>query len=451
MAKLKSLYVCQNCAFESPKWMGQCPDCGEWNTFEETLVQNTAGKSAKSASGGSVARTQRLSDVKPKKVQRVSSGINEFNRVLGGGFVNGQVILLSGEPGIGKSTILTQISKSMTNENNEKSTVIYVAGEESPEQIKLRADRMNYEPQNLLTISETNADLIARTVEHTAGEEEVGLIIVDSIQTLVSDELTGIAGSVGQVKLGAQILAQTAKKLGIPMILIGHVTKEGSIAGPKVLEHLVDTVLYLEGDAQHMFRILKTTKNRFGPVSEVGIFEMTEEGLNEVTNPSELFLKDSNSNVPGSCTTVVMEGYRPLLFEIQALTTKTAFGYPVRTTSGFNVNRLKVLIAVLEKRAGLNLSNHDVYVNVAGGFKIDEYAADMAVCLAIASSLKDKPLPKGTVAFGETGLLGEIRRVPSEEKRVKEANKLGYNNVINPSNTKTIRDAINKSFINKQR
>lgn len=444
MAKTKSVHICQSCAFESPKWVGQCPDCGEWNTFEESVVSSTLLKSTRNANV-SIVKPVRLSEVKPKKAERVSSGIGEFDRVLGGGFVHGQVVLLSGEPGIGKSTILTQIAKSMTNVKGEKSTVIYAAGEESPEQIKLRADRMNYDPSNLLMISEVNAEVIAGTLENISAGEDVGLIIIDSIQTLVSSELTGIAGSVGQVKLSSQILAQTAKKLGIPMILIGHVTKEGSIAGPKVLEHLVDTVLYLEGDTQHMFRILKTTKNRFGPVSEVGIFEMTEEGLNEVANPSDIFLKGSDHHVPGSCTTVVMEGYRPLLFEIQALTSRTAFGYPIRTTSGFNVNRLKVLIAVLEKRAGLNLSAHDVYVNVAGGFKVDEYAVDMAVCLAIASSLKDEPLPKGTAAFGEVGLLGEVRRVAGEEKRIKEARKLGYNNVISPSGTKTVRDAINRT------
>jgi DNA repair protein RadA/Sms len=269
---------------------------------------------------------------------------------------------------------------------------------------------------------------------------------VDSIQTLTSDSLNGIAGSVGQVRLGAQVVSQTAKRLHTPLILVGHVTKDGTVAGPKVLEHLVDTVLYLEGDSQHLFRLLKTTKNRFGAVSEVGMFEMRDNGLIEVINPSEVFLNTTNKGIPGSCVTVVMEGYRPLLFEIQALTTKTAFGYPRRTTSGFNVNRLQVLIAILEKRANLNLSSHDVYINVAGGFKVSEYGADLAVCLAIASSLKNIPLKLGVAAFGECGLLGEVRRVSNDKARIKEAKKMGYETVLSPDFVGNISKALKLGF-----
>lgn len=456
MAKIKSIYVCQKCSYESAKWAGQCSECLSWNTFEEVAVTaKTSGISAGSLSksgassfnNGQTAKTFYLSDVASKEIKRSSSGISEFDRVLGGGFVKGQVILIAGEPGIGKSTLLTQLSKSV------KGTVCYIAGEESPQQIKLRADRLKYKPKNMLVLSDTVAETIANTLEQIVAQtkkekRDLELIIIDSIQTLVSVQLSGIAGSVGQVKLCSQILSTTAKKLGIPMILVGHVTKEGTVAGPKVLEHMVDTVLYLEGDSQHMYRILKTTKNRFGAVSEVGIFEMKDSGLIEVKNPSKTFLSAdlSGKKVSGSCTTVIMEGYRPLLFEIQALTTQTNFGYPRRTASGFNANRLAVLIAILEKRAGLNLSNHDVYINVAGGFKVNEYAADLAVCLAIASSLTNKPVKNGVVAFGECGLLGEIRNVSGVANRTKEAKKLGYDNVISPKSVKFVSQAIKKAL-----
>jgi DNA repair protein RadA/Sms len=448
MVKAKSIYICQSCSFESAKWVGQCPNCNEWNTFAETVVEVS-----RRSVGGSSKKSQiinknafYLNKVKAKDLKRVKTGVSEFDRVIGNGFVNGQVILLAGEPGIGKSTLLTQIAQYMS---KIKKDVVYVCGEESPGQIKLRADRLKYSPDNLLVLAENDSDIIAATVENlvsAADEGTVGLIIVDSIQSLSSENLTGIAGSVGQVRYGAQELSQMAKRLGVPLVLVGHVTKEGTVAGPKVLEHLVDTVLYLEGDTQHMFRILKTTKNRFGAVSEVGIFEMGDLGLVEVLNPSEMLLGSKDENVAGSCVTVVMEGYRPLLFEIQALTVKTAFGYPRRTTSGFNVNRLQLLIAILEKRAKLNLSNHDVYVNVAGGFKVSEYAVDLAVCLAIASSLKDKPLKPNVAAFGECGLLGEVRQVSHQDRRANEAKKLGYTRVVSPQNARFLSDAIRRAF-----
>ena len=433
MAK-DTVYVCQSCGYKSHQWLGQCTDCGEWNTFVETVVKGS--KSSKSKRSTPNASPISLDKVKAQDIEREKTGSEEFDRVLGGGFVPGQVILLSGEPGVGKSTLLTQLGKNLKDKK-----ILYICGEESIGQVKVRADRLGYAAKNLYVISETYTEEILAIIEN---EKDVDLIIVDSIQTLDSEDYSGAPGSIGQVRGGAQKLSGLSKRLGIPLILVGHVTKKGSIAGPKVLEHIVDTVLYLEGDNQHLYRILKTNKNRFGPVSEVGIYKMTDEGMEEVKNPSEIFLSTRLEGSSGSCVTITMEGFRPLLFEIQALTTRTDFGYPVRTASGFSSNRLKVLIAILEKRCGLDFSNQDVYINVAGGFNVDEHAADLAVCLAIASSLKDTPIPKKVAAFGETGLSGEIRRVSYEEKRVKEAEKLGYTKVISPQNTKSVREAINK-------
>lgn len=436
MSKFKTVYTCNNCGYTSYQWVGQCPECSQWNTFVEDVVASKDSKTS-SSPRGAVAPV-RLSAVVSETPKRMSSGIGEFDRVLGGGFVPGQVVLLAGEPGIGKSTIITEISKSLKDIN-----ILYVCGEESVEQVKIRAVRMGYNAENLLMLSESNAESIVANIEK---EQDIGLIVVDSVQTLYSDELLGSAGSLVQVRGCTQMLTNAAKSSGIPLVLIGHVTKEGVVAGPKVLEHLVDTILYLEGDSQHLFRVLRTNKNRFGPVSEVGIFEMTEKGIREVTNPSELFLKQRMMNAAGSCVTVIMEGYRPLLFEIQALTVKTAFGYPRRTASGFSNTRLQVLIAILERRAGLNLSNYDVYLSVAGGFKVNEYAADLAVCLAIASSIKDKSVKSETAAFGECGLNGEIRQVPHQERRKTEAQKLGYTNVVSSDSVSSISDAIIKAL-----
>lgn len=441
MPKLKTVYICQSCAFESPNWVGQCPNCQAWNTFIEEvkdLKPSTSFSGGTKSKAGITKTPLKLSSVVAQAPKRLSSNMGEFDRVLGGGFVPGQVILLGGEPGIGKSTILTEIARSMGN-----NTVMYVCGEESVEQIKIRTTRMGYAADNLLMLSETNVIDVADVIEH---QDNLGLVIVDSVQTLYHPDLTGIAGSVTQVRGCTQLLTNTAKYKGVPLILIGHVTKEGVVAGPKVLEHLVDTILYLEGDSQHLYRILRTDKNRFGPVSEVGIFEMTENGIREVLNPSEISLTSATEQTSGSCITVIMEGYRPLLFEVQALTVRTTFGYPKRTTSGFNVNRLQVLIAILEKRCGIDLSNHDVYLNVAGGFKINEYAADLAVCVAMASALKDKPVKAKTVVFGECGLNGEIRKVAHQDKRAKEAKKLGYTSLVSPDNCSNIAEAIKKAL-----
>lgn len=445
MVKFKSVYICQKCAYQASHWTGQCPNCGEWNSFVEDLItekpKKASGSGAAGSGGGLGAIPVKLSEVITTPPKRLSSNIAEFDRVLGGGFVPGQVVLLTGEPGIGKSTILTEIARSLSDQ-----PVLYVAGEESLEQIKVRALRMGYKAENLLMLSETNVESIISVLEQN---KEVKLAIVDSVQTLYTDEVGGLAGSITQIRGGTQLLTSAAKRTGVPVVLVGHVTKEGVIAGPKVLEHIVDTVLYLEGDSQHMYRMLRTTKNRFGPVSEVGIFEMEEQGMKEVSNPSELFLEQRLLGASGSCVTVVMEGYRPILFEVQALTVRTSFGYPRRTTSGYNVNRLQVLIAILEKRAGLNLGGHDVYLNIAGGFKVSEYAADLAVCVAIASALKDVPVKEKTAVFGEVGLNGEVRRVTHQEKRVKEVKKLGYTNIIGSGNNKDLAEVLKKALSGK--
>ncbi len=386
----------------------------------------------------STIRPVALSTVSPKNLKRLSSNIEEFDRVLGGGFVPGQVVLLAGEPGIGKSTILTDIAQAL-----KDSSILYVAGEESVDQIKIRTERMGYKADNLKVFQEPNIEAIISALNSLP---DTKLVIVDSVQTVYSDQINGIAGSLPQVRGCTQLLTIEAKRLGIPMVLVGHVNKEGVVAGPKVLEHIVDTILYLEGDSQHLFRMLRTNKNRFGPVSEVGLFEMTEAGMREVKNPSELFL-DNQSKTSGSCVSVVMEGYRPLLFEVQALAVKTSFGYPKRTASGFNSNRLQVLIATIEKRTNINLGSYDIYLNVAGGFKIAEYAADLAVCMAIISSVKDLAVDERVAFFGEVGLNGEIRRVSHSEKRIKEAKRLGYLNVVSPENVKNLNEAVSKAFL----
>jgi DNA repair protein RadA/Sms len=438
--KTKTLYICNNCAYETSQWVGQCPNCSQWNTFIEEIVDVKPKSAAARTLGKSPSKVApvKLSEVISNPPKRLNTGIGEFDRVLGGGFVPGQVVLLTGEPGIGKSTILTEIARSLKGKK-----ILYVCGEESIDQIKVRALRMQYQADNLLMYPETEVESITSFMEDN---KDASLVIIDSVQTIYSAEIMGISGSMTQVRGCTQLLTNVTKRLGMPLILVGHITKEGVVAGPKILEHIVDTVLYLEGDSQHMFRILRTTKNRFGPVSEAGIFEMVEEGIKEVSNPSEMFLEQRSDNAAGSCVTVVMEGYRPLLFEVQALTVKTAFGYPRRTTSGFNANRLQVLIAILEKSCGLNLSSYDVYLNIAGGFKVTEYAADLAVCMAIASAVKEKPINPKTVVYGECGLNGEIRRVTYQDKRSKEAKKLGYTHIVSPEECKSLAQALKMAF-----
>lgn len=423
MAKSQTQFVCSKCEYKTPRWQGKCPECGEWNSFEEQRVVASAKKSFSSASIKPVG----LLGVELLNHARVKTGIGEFDEVVGGGIVPGSLILLGGDPGIGKSTLALQISMQV------KANVLYVSGEESVNQIKLRANRLN-ETQDLNVLAETDLQSVLVTVEN----QQPDLVVIDSIQTMYSEEASGVAGGVAQVTFAVQQIMRMAKQNHISFIVIGHVTKEGYLAGPKTLEHMVDTVLYLEGERFASFRILRCVKNRFGTTNEVGVFEMQGEGLVEVKNPSQLFLGEDSIKASGNVITAVQEGSRALLLEIQALTSISNFGYPKRTTAGFDSNRLQLLTAILSKRAGLNLSNQDIYINVVGGIKIEEPTADLAVALAIYSSLKDIVI-SDTVVIGELGLSGEVRYVSNLEKRIKEASKLGFKKVICPKNKLTLK------------
>lgn len=419
----KSLFVCSNCGNEFPTWAGRCSACGEWNSLKEV---NEVQMSANSISGEIIVARPLLS-FESKKTERLKTDFSEVDRVFGGGIVQGSVILLGGEPGIGKSTLLLQLISSI-----EK--VLYISGEESLEQIKIRADRLKIKSKNI-SISST-ADISA--LEKAIVEFSPKLIVIDSIQTIYDSRISASAGSQMQVKESGLFLQQLAKKYSTPIIIVGHVTKEGIVAGPKMLEHLVDTVVYLEGDRSHEARILRATKNRFGNTDEIAVLKMESHGMVEIKNPGAIFLSESQ-NVPGSAIAVLLEGTRPLLVEIQALVTPTVFGYPRRTTSGFDLNRLNILIGVITKRAGINLGNQDIYISVVGGISTREPAADLAVCLAITSSFKNKSLSERTAYFAEIGLTGELRKVVGADKRKKEAEKLGYK-VSN--NYKDVRAAI---------
>jgi DNA repair protein RadA/Sms len=414
--KSQTVFICSNCQFKTPKWQGKCPNCGEWNTLEKSQVA-----SSKISTSGVSVKPVELSSVNLETRQRIATGISEFDEVLGGGVVPGSLVLLGGDPGIGKSTLALQISLGLKNQK-----VLYVSGEESAAQIKLRAVRVD-KNLDLPVLADTNLSSVLDTVFL----QKPNLVILDSIQTLYSEEATGVAGGVAQVTYAIQQIMGLAKREHIAFLVIGHVTKEGYLAGPKTLEHMVDTVLYLEGERFANLRILRCVKNRFGTTNEVGVFEMTGSGMTEVKNPSQLFLSEEGVQASGNCITAVMEGSRAMLLEIQALTSSTSFGYPKRTTAGFDNNRLQLLCAILGKRAGVNLSSHDVYVNVVGGIKIDEPSADLAVALALVSSLKDQVV-ESTVAVGELGLSGEVRYVPNLEKRIKEAEKLGFKQIICP-------------------
>jgi len=429
--KLRSSYVCQQCGYETPQWYGKCPNCGTWNSLVETvkeIYKSTNDKSTNRKIG--IVKPIKLSEVKHIEKNRLKSGLIEFDRVMGGGIVAGSVTLLSGDPGIGKSTLLLHVLAAIGG--------LYISGEESAEQVKLRAKRLGISGENIEILAETNAESIISTLS-TLGQEK--LVIVDSIQTLSSDDLEGLAGSVGQIRHCTELLVGIAKAKGIPLLIIGHVTKEGAIAGPKVLEHMVDTVLFLEGERFANARILRTLKNRFGPVEEVGIFEMEGEGLKEVSNPSALFLQDRVKNVPGSVVTIIMEGTRPLLVEIQALVVPTQLPMPRRIANGIDYNRLQLLVAILQKRLNIPIGTFDIFVNVSGGLKIAEPAADLAVALAILSSFKNKPIDPKTAVFGELGLLGEVRSIGSEERRTKEAKRLGFTTIISPKITHNLKQA----------
>ncbi len=426
MVKTKTQFVCQNCGASYPKWTGKCDNCGEWNSLVEQVAQSV-GKSAvaKSLSSGKVLAPQTMQSISvAESTARLSTGIDDLDVVLGGGILPGGVVLLAGQPGIGKSTLLLQVTSHIA----ESTPVLYASGEESASQVKLRAERLGAnEREQLSFVASTSADDIAATIRSGAYK----LVIIDSIQTLSLDEITSAPGSVSQITNSSNVVIRAAKESGAAVVLVGHVTKEGSIAGPKVLEHLVDVVLQFEGDRYGGFKVVRAVKNRFGSTSEAAIFEMYEQGLRVVENPSAALLAE-RQNADGSVVMATLEGTRPLLVEIQALVNPTSFGYPKRTASGFDLNRLNLLIAVLERRTKLNLSDKDIYVNVVGGLKLADPAADLAVCMAIASASAGRRLDDGIVVFGEVGLGGEIRSVQSVDRRISEAKKLGFTQAIAP-------------------
>ncbi len=437
MAKATTVFVCSNCGYESAKWLGRCPACNEWNSFYEEKVAKTAdGKKEKKVAAVPVL----LNKVEKTETARVKTGFGELDRVLGGGLVKGSLVLLGGEPGIGKSTLILQIC----NKINGVGKVLYVSGEESAEQIKLRADRLGINNEDIMFLGETDIDIIDETIIEIMPK----LVIIDSIQTMYSSELTAAAGSVSQVREITGRVMKCCKQNNITTIIIGHVTKDGNIAGPRVLEHMVDTVLYLEGERYFTYRILRGVKNRFGSTNEIGMFEMKNEGMVEVSNPSSILLEDREEIPAGSIVVASMEGTRPILVELQALTSTSVFGLPRRTANGIDYNRLTLLIAVLEKRAGLPLGNQDAYLNIVGGIKINEPALDLGIVLATASSYKNIPIPRGTIAIGEVGLTGEVRAVNMIEKRIKEAEKLGFKTCIIPeSNKKLLKDVFKLDII----
>lgn len=432
MAKAaKTIYVCSQCGYESPKWYGRCPECGEWNTFSEEMRQAPAKAPSASVPLGSVAPAgynpndiMKLEDVDSNDEVRYHTGISELDRVLGGGIVRGSLVLLGGDPGIGKSTLLLQICEYLGKEQK----ILYVSGEESRAQVKLRANRLGVSTENLTLASMTDIE----NVVHAILQTEPDIVMVDSIQTMNFAAVSSSSGSVSQVRECTQILARVAKNEEISIFLVGHVNKDGAIAGPKVLEHIVDAVLYFEGERHLSYRILRAVKNRYGSTNEIGVFEMTTEGLHQVENPSMMLLSGRPSNVSGTCVACVIEGSRPILAEVQALVSKTSFGTPRRMSTGFDYNRTALLIAVLEKRAGYFFGNLDTYINVVGGLRLEEPAADLPISLALISSLLDKPIDDDVIAFGEIGLAGEIRAISNVEARVKEAQRLGFQKCLLP-------------------
>lgn len=428
MAKAKkSIYLCQNCGHEESKWLGQCPMCREWNTFVEEKVTVSKGTAAKNTVREAEVVT--LSSVSTDQEDRMQTEIEELDRVLGGGVVPGSLVLVGGDPGIGKSTLLLQVCKRLSDQGRK---VLYISGEESLKQIKLRANRMGTFSDHLLLLCETNLETIRQVIER----EHPAVAVIDSIQTMYSEEVTAAPGSVSQVREATNTLMQIAKGLNITIFIVGHVTKEGTVAGPRVLEHMVDTVLYFEGDRHASYRILRGVKNRFGSTNEIGVFEMRETGLEEVPNPSEYMLNGRPEDASGSVVACSMEGTRPILMEIQALVCRSNFGMPRRTAAGTDYNRVNLLMAVLEKRVGLPLSNYDAYINIAGGIRMNEPAIDLGIVMAIVSSYKNQSISPGTIVFGEVGLSGEVRAVSMPEQRVAEARKLGFKTCIMPQVSK---------------
>jgi DNA repair protein RadA/Sms len=421
VSKTKIKYVCSNCGYESLRWIGKCPECESWNSFTEELIEISKRKPAP-YKGTIIAK--KISEITAESEDRIKTGLHEFDRVLGGGMMPGSVVLIGGDPGIGKSTLIMQASSRI------QKTVLYVTGEESEKQIKLRSSRLKIKNENLYVLAETDLNAVISVIRNL----KPAAVIIDSIQTTYRSEFDNSAGTVTQIRECTALLMDEAKKNHFCVILIGHVTKEGMIAGPKVLEHIVDTVLQFEGDSHYAFRILRAQKNRFGNTNEIGIFEMREDGLREVKNPSELFLSERDNKASGSVVTTTIEGSRPILLEVQALVTPSSFGYPQRITTGFDQRRLSILLAVLEKRGNYRLSANNVFLNMAGGLKITEPAVDLAVCCSIVSSLQDRQIDPATVVIGEVGLGGEVRSVSQIEKRIQEAAKIGFKRVFIPRN-----------------
>jgi DNA repair protein RadA/Sms len=423
LKKIKTAFFCQNCGHQSPKWLGKCPSCNEWNRFveEETRAVDPAGPAGIQFNEAPLPIDEIVADEK----ERMTTGISEMDRVLGGGIVNGSVTLVGGDPGIGKSTLLLQVVNNLAEKDLK---ILYISGEESAKQIKLRGKRIGASSKNLFVLVEIDLDSIVKHIKEISPRA----VVIDSIQTMYSPVLTSAPGSVGQVRESSGRLILLAKKTGIPIFLVGHVTKDGSIAGPKVLEHMVDTVLYFEGDSSHAYRIIRAMKNRFGPTNEIGVFEMRSNGLNEVANPSAFFLTERPEGEAGSVVVPSIEGTRPILIEIQSLVNPTNFGMPRRTTIGVDHNRVALLAAVMDKVCGYRLSGHDIFINVAGGMKVDEPAVDLGIVASMASSFLDKPIDKGTVVFGEVGLAGEVRGISQMDIRIKEAARMGFVRCIIP-------------------
>ena len=427
MAKSKTIFVCSECGIESSKWLGKCPACNSWNSFyEQKVVETKQGKH--SELNKSENKPQKLNSYQAKETLRTSTGFGELDRVLGGGLVKGSLVLLGGEPGIGKSTLILQICDKVKGDGK----VLYVSGEESAEQIKMRADRLGINNDDILFLGETDIDIVNQAIM----EINPKLVIIDSIQTMYSEEISAAAGSVSQVREITSQVMRVCKSRAITTIIIGHVTKEGNIAGPRVLEHMVDTVLYLEGERYFSYRVLRGVKNRFGSTNEIGMFEMNEEGMCEITNPSDILISEREDNPAGSCIVSSIEGTRAILIELQALTTQSIFGFPKRTANGTDYNRLALLIAVLEKRAGVMLGSQDIYLNLVGGIKVNEPSIDLGMIMAVASSYKNVSIPKDMVIIGEVGLTGEVRRINLIDKRLKEAEKLGFKSCIIPQSNK---------------
>lgn len=423
-SKIKTVWVCSECGYESPKWNGQCPACGEWNSFNEEIKTQSKKNHLERIKNKSYERPVLLNQISNKDENRYKTGLNEFDRVLGGGIVKGSLLLLGGDPGIGKSTILLQICNYLV----EKLNILYVSGEESKRQLKLRAIRLNVNSENLYIMTETDIESILEEIR----QNKPNIVIIDSIQTMSHHELSSPPGSVTQVKECTNLLMRLAKELEISIIIVGHVNKDGAIAGPKVLEHIVDAVLYFEGDKQMSYRILRGIKNRYGSTNEIGVFSMSKNGLKEIENPSIMFLSGRPTGVPGTCVACIMEGSRPIFAEVQGLAAASSFGHPRRMSTGFDYNRMSLILAVLEKRAGYFFSNLDAYINVIGGIKLDEPASDLSVALALISSLKGISIFDNAIAFGEIGLAGEVRAVSYAEERIIEAQRLGFERCVLP-------------------